>query len=80
MLHYSRYQQREVAVTRKDFYGKDYTIVYPAEKVYNNFERIVKVNGYSGYVVLDDQTILCINASSWIAQFDGYLEREISWN
>lgn len=80
MKHYAQHQEEEVEVTLKNIYGENYTLVYPAGNVYRNFERIVKVNGYSGYVVLDDGTILCVCASSWIAQFDGCLESEINMN
>lgn len=77
MEHYAKHQQEEVAVTKKDCNGKDYTIVYPAGRVYRNFEKIAKVNGYSGYVVLTDNTIMCIDASDWTWQFDGCLESEM---
>lgn len=66
---------------KKDLYGgNDYTIVYPAGRVYKNFERISAVRGNSGYVLLDDNTIMCVDCSDWMWQFDGCFENEIHFD
>lgn len=47
-------------------------------KFRGEFERLVRANDMCGYVVDNNDNIHCICSSSWIAQFDGCKEWEIT--
>lgn len=48
-----------------------------AIRLFNNMLNIKAFKGLLGYVLLQDDTIICIDSSQWIAQFDGCKESEI---
>lgn len=50
-----------------------------AYRLWYNIGRIKAYRGLLGYVVFEDNTILCVNSSSWVSQFDGCDEREVSF-
>ena len=48
-----------------------------AYRLWKNCEHIKEFDSLRGYVVLDDETIICVNSSSYIAQFDGCKRSDI---
>ena len=74
---YHKNPQEYITLTNRNINGEPYTMTYPAARIAKNYERIVKVQGLRGYCVLDDNTILCINSSSFISQYDGCKEEEL---
>lgn len=74
---YYKNPQEYITLTNCNINGEPYTMTYPAAHIAKNYERIVKVQGLRGYCVLEDGTILCINASSFVLQYDGCKEEEL---
>ena len=50
-----------------------------AYRLWENVGNIKDFNSRRGYVVLQDNTIICVSSSSYIAQFDGCKESEICY-
>jgi hypothetical protein len=76
--HYEATHADDLIVKKVNVYGEPYEMHYcNCKKIHDNYEKIVKVCGLRGYVVLDDNTIMCVSSSSYIWQFDGCLESEI---
>lgn len=77
--HYETTHENDLIVKKVNVYGKPYEMHYcNCKRIYDTYERIVKVCGYRGYVVLDDDTIVCVNSSDYIWQFDGCKEEEVA--